>query len=151
MTLLPNLIFHRIHRGFRKTFSTNVACRQGTLFPLDTSSHPICALYISYLFGHIFSQTCVSLLLKTLPFHPFCSVCCQFLILFIVLEYMHEDAAIYTYGLLLTRESHIFHNRQSHALPTNGDIGNGTKKCYLWILALVLGQNSFISMDTMKL
>ena len=33
---VPNLTFHRILRGFHRTFATGVACRQGTLTPPDT-------------------------------------------------------------------------------------------------------------------
>ena len=37
-TLLPNLTFYRIARGFHRTFATGAACEQRTLTPLDTCS-----------------------------------------------------------------------------------------------------------------
>ena len=37
-TLLPNLTFYLIARGFHRTFATGAACQQRTLTPLDTWS-----------------------------------------------------------------------------------------------------------------
>ena len=43
-TLLPNLTFYLIARGFHRIFSTGVACQQRTLTPLDTWSCPTLGL-----------------------------------------------------------------------------------------------------------
>ena len=43
-TLLPNLTFYLIVRGFHRTFATGAACQQRTLTPLDTWSCPTLGL-----------------------------------------------------------------------------------------------------------
>ena len=43
-TLLPNLTFYLIARGFHRTFSTGAACQQRTLTLLDTWSCPTLGL-----------------------------------------------------------------------------------------------------------
>ena len=40
LTLLPNLTFYLIARGFHRTFATGAACQQRTLTPPDTWSCP---------------------------------------------------------------------------------------------------------------
>ena len=47
-TSVPNSTFYRILSGFHRTFATGVACRQGTLTPLDTWSRPFCSNVIEY-------------------------------------------------------------------------------------------------------
>ena len=43
-TLLPNLTFYLIARGFHRTFATGAACQQRTLTPPDTWSCPTLGL-----------------------------------------------------------------------------------------------------------
>ena len=43
-TLLPNLTFYLIARGFHRTFATGAACQQRTLTPMDTWSCPTLGL-----------------------------------------------------------------------------------------------------------
>ena len=51
---VPNSTFYRILRGFHRRFATGVACRKGTLTPLDNWFRPF--------------WTCIVLLVKTNPF-----------------------------------------------------------------------------------
>ena len=44
LTLLPNLTFYLIARGFHRTFATGAACQQRTLTPPDTWSCPTLGL-----------------------------------------------------------------------------------------------------------
>ena len=44
LTLLPNLTFYLIARGFHRTFATDAACQQRTLTPPDTWSCPTLGL-----------------------------------------------------------------------------------------------------------
>ena len=44
LTLLPNLTFYLIARGFHRTFATGAACQQRTLTPPDTWSRPTLGL-----------------------------------------------------------------------------------------------------------
>ena len=44
LTLLPNLTFYLIVRGFHRTFATGAACQQRTLTPPDTWSCPTLGL-----------------------------------------------------------------------------------------------------------
>ena len=58
VTLLPNSIFYRILIGFHRTFTTCVACRQGTLTPPDTLSRPFGNCICSTCWDQAFSRTC---------------------------------------------------------------------------------------------
>ena len=49
ISILQNMIFHLITRGFNRTFATDVACVKGTRIPPDNLSSTICDLYILYL------------------------------------------------------------------------------------------------------
>ena len=48
-TLLPNLTFYLIARGFHRTFATGAACKQRTLTPPDNWSCPFLDLHLFYL------------------------------------------------------------------------------------------------------
>ena len=66
--------FTTIMRGFRRTFATGVACRQGTLTPPDTLSCQITDLHMFYLLRPIFPNV---LFFRTMLFeHP--SILSQF-------------------------------------------------------------------------
>ena len=52
LDLLPNL------RGFHRTFATGMACRQGTLTPLDTWSRPFGTCICSTCWDQSFFRTC---------------------------------------------------------------------------------------------
>ena len=47
-TLLPNLTFYPIARGFHRTFATGAACQQRTLTPPDTWLFPLWGLHLFY-------------------------------------------------------------------------------------------------------
>ena len=51
-TLLPNLTFYLIARGFHRTFATGAACQQMTLIPPDTLPCPICDLRMFSCWDH---------------------------------------------------------------------------------------------------
>ena len=51
-TLLPNLTFYLIVRGFHITFATGAACQQRTLTPPDTWSCPIWDLQMFFCWDH---------------------------------------------------------------------------------------------------
>ena len=51
-TLLPNLTFYLIVRGFHRTFTTGAACQQRTLTPPDTWSCPIWNLQMFSCWDH---------------------------------------------------------------------------------------------------
>ena len=57
---VPNSTFYRILRGFHRTFAKSAACRQGTLPPHGTWSHPFGTLIwlLFYLLRPILFRTC---------------------------------------------------------------------------------------------
>ena len=55
---VPNSTFYRYVSGFHRTFATGVACRQGTLTPLDTRSRPFGTCICSTCWDQSFSRTC---------------------------------------------------------------------------------------------
>ena len=55
LTLLPNLTFYLIVRGFHRTFATGAACQQRTLTPPDTWSCPIWDLQMFFCWDHCYS------------------------------------------------------------------------------------------------
>ena len=58
---IPNSTFYRILSGFHRTFSTGVACRQGTLTPPDTWSRPFGTCICSTCWDQSFSELVVIL------------------------------------------------------------------------------------------
>ena len=56
---VPNLTFYRFLGGFHRTYATGVACRQGTLTPSDTWSHPFGTWICSTRWDQSFSEPVV--------------------------------------------------------------------------------------------
>ena len=59
LTLLPNLTFYLIARGFHRTFATGAACQQRTLTPPDTWSCPTLGLASVLMLRPISPWTCL--------------------------------------------------------------------------------------------
>ena len=67
MTFLPNSTFYWIIRGFHRTFTTGVVCRQGTLTPPVSWFRPILDLHMLYMLRPIFIPN-LSLFFRTMLF-----------------------------------------------------------------------------------